>query len=498
MFIGLDAASRDLVLQWCEDGLLPHLRSFKERSAWGFTHNAPALYTGSLWPSVWTGTTPGRHGCYYNEQIAAGSYEVRDFLGADVKQEPFWNVLGRAGRRIGLFDVPKMAPCEGLNGVQIVDWGTHDSDIPACSWPPDLIDEISRKHGVSPFRRCDWVMDGPNPEVTLRKHLLWRAATKCAIAEDLLAREPWDLFMIGFGESHCVGHQCWHVHDPSHPRHDPELARRIGDPVRDVYIALDSAVGRLLEYAGADTTVMIQCTHGMSAHFDATYLLDEVLRRLEGRPAPAARVLLDRARKLWKKLPVRVTESVGGLARAVNRLPDADDRSARACFAVPTNANSAGVRLNLAGREPNGTLQPGAEADAFVDRLVCDLQEIVDPFDGRRLVKEVIRSRDAFPGEHAHLLPDLFIRWNRDRPITGVSSPKIGTIIEEDHSTRRTGDHRPGGLFFLRGPGVPAGVQLPPARDEDIAPTLAACLGVELPGVDGQPIFSRESIPDLT
>jgi predicted AlkP superfamily phosphohydrolase/phosphomutase len=158
---------------------------------------------------------------------------------------------------------------------------------------------------------------------------------------------------------------------------------------------------------------------------------------------------------------------------------------------VPTNANSAGIRLNLAGREPSGTLQPGTEADAFVERLIGDLQDIVDPSDGRRLVKEIIRSRDAFPGEHAHLLPDLFIRWNRDQPISGVSSPKIGTIIEEDHSTRRTGDHRPGGLFFLRGPHIPTGVQLPPAQDEDIAPTLAACLGVELPNVDGQPILSQ-------
>ena len=490
MFIGLDAASRDLVLDWCNEGVLPHLQSLRKTSAWGMTHNAPAVYTGSLWPSVWTGTTPGRHGCYYNEQIEPGTYQVREFLGADVRQEPFWNVVGRAGHRIGLFDVPKMPLSEGLNGIQIVDWGTHDSDIPACSWPADLIDEVSQKHGTSPFRRCDWVMDGPDPEQTLRRHLLWRAEAKLAIADDLLQREPWDLFMIGFGESHCVGHQCWHVHDPAHPKHDPALASRIGDPVRDVYIALDSAVGRLLEYAGPETTVLVHCTHGMSAHYDATYLLDEVLRRLEGRPAPPARMMLDRARKLWKKLPVRITESVGGLARAVNRLPDADDRRERSCFVVPTNANSAGIRLNLAGREPNGTLRAGSDADAFVDSLIADLQAITDPADGRQLIKEVIRSRDAFPGEHSDLLPDLFIRWNRDRPIAGVSSPKIGTIIEEDHSTRRTGDHRPGGLFFLRGPGIPVGVQLPPAQDEDIAPTLAACLGVALPDVDGRPILS--------
>ena len=489
LFIGLDAASRDLVLDWSEQGLLPNLRALQQTSSWGMTESAPAVYTGSLWPSVWTGTTPGRHGCYYNEQIAPGAYDVTEFLGKDVKQEPFWQALSRAGYRIGLFDVPKSPLCEGLNGMQIVDWGTHDADFPACSWPPQLIDEVHQKYGASPFRRCDWVMDGPEPEQTLRRHLLWRIDAKLAIAMDLLRREPWDLFMIGFGESHCVGHQCWHVHDPSHPKHDPVLLKRIGDPVRDIYMALDRAVGRLLAQAGPETTVLLQCSHGMSAHYDATFLLDAVLRRLEGRPVPPARAVLDRARKLWKRLPLRFTERFGTLARAVNRMPDADDRSARPCFVVPTNANSAGVRLNLAGREPNGKIQPGGEADAFVARLIDDLQQLTDPSDGRLLVKEVIRSRDMFPGEHSDLLPDLFVRWNRDTPITGASSPKIGTLIEEDHRTRRTGDHRPGGLFFLRGPGIDSAVHLPPATDEDIAPTLAALLGTDLPNVDGRPIL---------
>jgi len=77
-------------------------------------------------------------------------------------------------------------------------------------------------------------------------------------------------------------------------------------------------------------------------------------------------------------------------------------------------------------------------------------------------------------------LPDLFIRWHRDRPISGVTSPKIGTLIGQDQATRRSGDHRPGGLLFRHGAGIPAGTQLPTTCDEDIAPALAACLGIKL------------------
>lgn len=489
LFIGLDATSRQLILDWSEQGLLPNLRSLHQASSWGMTVNAPAIYTGSVWPSIWTGTSPGRHGCYFNEQLEPGTYETAEFHGLDVKKEPFWTALSRAGCRIGLLDVPKAPLSDELNGIHIVDWGTHDSDVPTCSWPPELIDEIHARYGASRFRRCDWVMQQPNGETRLREHLLDRIEVKVAMAEELLQRESWDLFMVGFGDGHCVGHQCWHVHDPSHPKHDPELRERLGDPVLDVYVALDRAVGRLVESAGARTTVLLLCSHGMAAHYDASFLLDEVLRRLEGCSAPFSRVFLDRARKFWKAFPPGLTERFATIARAVYRMPDARDRSRRTCFVVPTNANGPGIRLNLVGREPNGKLRPGAEADRFVAQLIANLHELTEPGSGRRLVKEVLRTVEVFPGEHSDLLPDLFVRWNRDKLIRGVSSPRIGTIIEVDSTTRRTGDHRPGGLFFLRGPGIPSGVPLPPARDEDFAPTMAALLDVDLPDVDGRSLL---------
>ena len=376
---------------------------------------------------------------------------MREFLGADVRQEPFWNVVGRAGHRIGLFDVPKMPLSEGLNGIQIVDWGTHDSDIPACSWPADLIDEVSQKHGTSPFRRCDWVMDGPDPEQTLRRHLLWRADAKLAIADDLLQREPWDLFMIGFGESHCVGHQCWHVHDPSHPKHDPALASRIGDPVRDVYIALDSAVGRLLEYAGPETTVLVHCTHGMSAHYDATYLLDEVLRRSKGGrllpphdAGPCAQAVEETAGQDHRER--RRTGARGQPAAGCRRsarafvFRGADQREQRRHQAEPRRART---QRHAACGQRRRRVRRAFDRRSPGDHRSCRWPPVDQG--GHSLPRRVSR-------EHSDLLPDLFIRWNRDRPIAGVSSPKIGTIIEEDHSTRRTGDHRPGGCSSCAGP----------------------------------------------
>ncbi len=37
LFIGLDAADKDLVLQWCDEGVLPTFASLRENGSWATT-----------------------------------------------------------------------------------------------------------------------------------------------------------------------------------------------------------------------------------------------------------------------------------------------------------------------------------------------------------------------------------------------------------------------------------------------------------------------------
>jgi len=159
-------------------------------------------------------------------------------------------------------------------------------------------------------------------------------------------------------------------------------------------------------------------------------------------------------------------------------------RSARRCFLVPTNDNSAGIRINVAGREPRGLVRRGAEYDAFCAKLESDLKAIVNVGTGAPVVREILRSQQAFPGVRSDNLPDLVVRWNREAPIRGVRSPAIG-IIEREYDGIRSGDHRGPGMFLARGPGIAAGRREASISITDFAPTLAALAGVELEDVDG-------------
>jgi hypothetical protein len=169
------------------------------------------------------------------------------------------------------------------------------------------------------------------------------------------------------------------------------------------------------------------------------------------------------------------------------------------CFPQPNGLAVGGIRLNIAGREPHGVLQPGSEAEDFIAWLSGALLEIIDERTGRPLVARVTRTADRYQGENLDLLPDLLVEWSDD-VATGsatvadgvgarirASSPLLGTV-EGVNRYGRTGEHRPGGWFVAAGPGIAPGRLDYTPELVDLAPTFAAMLGVALDGCDGRPI----------
>ena len=103
--------------------------------------------------------------------------------------------------------------------------------------------------------------------------------SKTEWTRELLGQGGWDFFVQVFTEAHCVGHQCWHLHDPTHPAHDAQMAAEVGDPLRAVYQAIDTGIGRVLEKAG-NASVLVVSLHGMSHAFGSQFLLRDLLIRL--------------------------------------------------------------------------------------------------------------------------------------------------------------------------------------------------------------------------
>lgn len=488
LFIGIDAADKDLILKWTSEGALPTFQNLFNRAAWGATTNPVGLYVGAVWPSFYTGVSPAQHGRYCYTQLQPGSYENQAFRPTDVKAEPFWDALSTANKRVAVIDVPKTFPAKNFNGIHIVDWCTHDPDYPKLvTWPASLEEEVSTRFGRDSIGDCNGKRDTAADFFSLRDALVERVAKKAEISGHFLAQGKWDCFLTVFSESHCVGHQCWHLRDPGHPRYDANLAQVVGDPVKDVYRAIDQAIAKLIAKVGPETMIIVLASHGMGPHYDASFMLDRMLQRLERVHSPRAYPRLAQVLKwAWNRLPRKLTQRYRPLKSKVKQL-GLDAHASRKYFTVPNNDVYGGIRINLAGREPQGKVQPGAEFDKLCESLTRDLLTFVNQDTGEPLVKSVLKTAELYQGAYLDHLPDLMVEWYRDAPITRVYSPLTGEI-QGVFKGCRTGDHKPEGLFFIAGPSVRPGPLETPVSVMDFAPTIASELGVTLPRAEGRSI----------
>lgn len=490
LFIGLDSIEPDLAIEMCDAGELPVLQSIREKGAWGRNSTPPGFGNGVMWPCVFTGVNPAKHGRYFYHQLKSGTYETFFFKeDTDFKRDPLWVELSRAGKRVAVIDMVRAPLSQKLNGIQIADWLTHDRMEKPRSWPPELIQTVIDDYGDDPLGGAsDAAGRGPADYIELCDKLADRIDTKTDMSCAYLDQGPWDLFMTVYADPHDVGHQCWHLHDKTHPQYDAQLVAKIGDPVRKMYVQIDQAIGRLIEKAGPEATVIVFGGPGMESGYTANFLLDQILRRLEGPEGTKGLTYVDTLKKMYRMLvPTALRGKLAHVGQRREQKMLASDRRARKCFTVPHNENSGAIRVNLAGREPDGKVQPGPECDAFVEALIRDLKEITNLETGEPLVKDVVRVSDHCEGEYLDELPDLLVIWHRPDPIRKIGSTKIGEIVAK-YPGSRTGDHTPRALFFAQGPGIAPVGEVGETPVTDVACTVEELLGVSPKDRDGAAI----------
>jgi predicted AlkP superfamily phosphohydrolase/phosphomutase len=378
--------------------------------------------------------------------------------------------------------------------VQVVDWHTHepDTETPA-SYPSALAGELVARFGGRSPDHCDEVERTPAGYRTFLNLLKERIRGELDVSLHYLRQERWDLLATVFSEAHCVGHQCWYLHDPTNPQHDPLLEAEVGDPIKETYQALDGALARLLEAAGAETKTIILASHGMGPLYGESVLLDEILRRLEGRSSVSPRSAFRSLKHSWYALPPALRDFPplravkAKLRPSLHRSMLVPERKTRRFFAIPNNPHTGAIRINVVGRESQGLVQPGEEYREVCERLRSELVTLVNAETGLPVVDGVFQAGDLFAGPYVDELPDLLVEWSRKEPVKAIRSPRIGTLkIPEMRG--RTGDHREQGMFFARWTGLENARLERLVSVMDFAPTLGMLLGVPLEELDGSPI----------
>jgi predicted AlkP superfamily phosphohydrolase/phosphomutase len=392
--------------------------------------------------------------------------------------------------------------------VQVVEYGLHDAHFGAGSRPAGLFDELRRAQGAYPVASCDHRGGSVAANLRLLDDLLGGIERKTRLLLDVLARERWDLLACAFSEAHCGGHWFWHYTDPSHPGFTRDVPPRLSDAIRTIYARLDAAIGLLMDAAGAEATIVL-ASHGMAPYVAGYQLLPEVLARLglcSGGGGPSLVRDVQHTLKHW--IPRRYWERVGRLVveRPAARvlLQPVQRRSAAMFFPLESPATKAvyvpnntigAIRLNLRGREPFGSVSPGAEAGELLEEIRSELLALRQPESGEPIVAAAATAAETFGPLHHPDVPDLIVRFRQDLGLLDTcESPRVGRIHVPVGSRwgRRSGDHSPRSAVWIEGLGFPAGSAIDRGRLIDVAPTVLEALACEPPAsLDGRALGPR-------
>jgi predicted AlkP superfamily phosphohydrolase/phosphomutase len=266
-----------------------------------------------------------------------------------------------------------------------------------------------------------------------------------------------DLLFFYFSSTDLQSHMFWWDSDEPHPTRSEAQAKHYFGHLRRLYQRLDLVVGTLMESYGTRATLFVMSDHGF-ANFGRQFNLNSWLRDLGYLGPP-------QCSSIRHNLDWSITSAYG---LGIN-----------------------GLYLNLKGREPEGIVEPGARAEELLTELKERLEAVVD-VNGRRVIRNVYRAREVYPGSAAELAPDLIVGYCRGyRASWETCLGDLETDCLSNNELAWSADHCadareiPGVLFSNR----PFRARSPALVD--LAPSILAEFGLPAPSaMTGRSIFA--------
>ena len=207
-------------------------------------------------------------------------------------------------------------------------------------------------------------------------------------------------------------HALWRNTDPAHPAH-AQADTSFADRFRVLYQHMDRMLGQVRERVGDDATIIVLSDHGFAPYYKKVHLNSWLYRN--------------------GYLALIRPDEIGQHPLFGNVFW----RRTRA-YAVGLN----GLYVNLVGREGKGIVSRGAEYDALLEELCQKLLAFRDPENGKQVITEVVKTRDAYHGPQTEHAPDLIVGYNRGYRSSDDSA--LGTVTSDlitPNLGKWTGDH---------------------------------------------------------
>jgi predicted AlkP superfamily phosphohydrolase/phosphomutase len=253
-----------------------------------------------------------------------------------------------------------------------------------------------------------------------------------------LSRFDEGLFFFYFSSTDQRQHMFWRLLDRNHPAHDPDLASKFGGVIEEIYVEMDRVVAGILDRIDDETVFLVMSDHGFNS-FSRGFNLNTWL-----------------AESGYHKLvrPWKMEDSV---------FFDNTDWTKTQAYGIGLNS----LYLNQKGREREGIVSAGAEADNLLREIARKLEDVVDPSTGEKIIRSAYLAKEVYHGPGIEVAPDIVLGFNRGYRISW-QSPLGGfpKALFEDNVQKWSGDH-------MTSPDVIPGVVLANRKIRMDGPALA-------------------------
>ena len=505
LLVGLDAACDAVLDPLLEDGRLPNIGSAFADGVRGQLESQFPPWTPSAWPSLFTGTNPGKHGAY--GFLSFDGYDWDVVNRTRVRQHALWELLDHHGLSSVVVNVPVTHPPRPFDGALIPGYtAPEDAD---CHPEGVLEDVESAFGGYSIYGEHH---DDPDDAREEYERLVEsRGDAFCHLVE----RHDPDFGFLQFQQTDTVFHE--------HPEEEEVVAA--------VYEAVDEQVGRAVDAFDPDT-LLLASDHGIGPYTGRELRVNDFLGEhgyvettCEGEAPSWSELSRTQLRGDGDTGPGTVARTLKALSRVgltSQRIGSVLERVGLADLAlrvVPSDAVRAGaehvdfsestafmrsrvecgVRLNVAGREPDGVVDPG-EYEAVRADIIDALIALRVP-EGGPVFDRVLPREAVFDGPYVEHAPDIVLMpadWNQFLSAS-IHGERFGPPSEPYN-------HKLHGVVAVSGDGVCETTDLDGAHLLDVAPTVLAAFGlpvgehmdgavlacVDHPGTDSYPAFDAD------
>lgn len=452
LIIGLDGVPLTYLNEFRES--LPSIRAIRSR---GICEELPSIHppwTGSAWPSMYTGVDPSHHGVYdFFDYTNTYPDEAEVVSRQDVQSPAIWDYLSSIDYTSIVLNVPVTHPAQELQGVLIPGYMAPQQ---ADGYPSDIRNKVSRaineeyviysEHETTSESRKK--IDGYENLIELRGKA----------AAHLLKSEEWDFAFIQVQKTDAVFHNSTEKQD-----------------FKRIFEQADHLVGRLIESCDVTPNVILCSDHGIGPVSGYTVYINEILRKHGYIQSTSERTSMDlkgikredeggydggrlmgRIAQAGRSVGVtpggayRVAQRLGIENHLMKMVPDGIGKSLaegvdwRQSTAYCRRGSEQGIRINLRGRDPHGIV-PQNEYESVREEIIGLLSDLKTPR-GTPVFEWVAPRGDVYCGSRSEYACDILFRTVEMNH--NVSTKLYGTTFTEVD----TYNHKRKGFFAASGP----------------------------------------------